>query len=178
MFGTQKKNIMYIDVIIPYEEENQLAAAYNRALDIGDSEWVLFLDHDVFLATNPRWYQICQQVLEELDDPKAAAIGCIEGGRKGPVRKLDDIPWHINESRKRWQKFGTELELRDKHIPGFFMLLKRSVAKEIGFRQQNNTINRIDIDFSMRLLEAGYHIYRMKGLYTFHRRGTRHMKGF
>ena len=45
---------MWIDVRIPYDENNHLAAAYNRALKESSAAWILFLDHDVFLL-NPRY---------------------------------------------------------------------------------------------------------------------------
>jgi GT2 family glycosyltransferase len=166
---------MWIDVVIPYAPDGDLAEVYNRALRQGKSEWVLFLDHDIFLATNPRWYEMCVKVIQELKDPNAAAIGCMEGGRV-QHNESQVIDHHILRARRLYKRFGTELERRDKHVIGYFMLLRREVAKEIGFRKQNNGINNIDIDFGTRLLNEGYTIYRMRGLYVYHRRGTKHLK--
>jgi len=173
---------MYIDVRIPFDEEGRLARAYCRALSDGISDWVLFLDHDVFLC-NPRWYEMCLEAVETLrQDPKAAAIGCLCGGEhhkrtveeKGvPTDKLD---LYIQESMDYYYEFGNMLQRIHEPIPGFFMLLKREVARELGFVQRKRSINNIDTDFGNRLMKAGYHIYQMRGLYVYHRRGMKHLK--
>lgn len=174
---------MYIDVRIPYDEKNRLARAYNLALADGISEWVLFLDHDVFLC-NPRWYNMCVAAVTELTarDPEAACVGCVCGGERhhrtmeqhgSPNCKID---YHINRSKLLYQKHGLKLERVREYIPGFFMLLKREVARKVGFVQVNDSINNIDASFGERLLAAGHHIYRMPGLYVYHRRGMKHLK--
>lgn len=165
---------MYIDVKIPYGHNEPLADAYNRALSEGASDWVIFLDHDVFLA-NPRWYEMSVKVIEELQDPLTVAIGCMEGGRAAN-NESQVIDHHIIQAVKKYKRFGTELERREKHVTGYFMLLNRKIAKEIGFKLVNKSINLIDIDFGTRVLKAGYHIYRMRGLYVYHRRGMKHVK--
>lgn len=186
MSGFVKKKIMWIDVQIPFDEQGMLAGAYNRALADGSSEWVLFLDHDVFLC-NPRWYKMCVEAVNFLEytDPKAVCVGCECGGEHhkrtmeesgilAPNANIDD---HIEQSKKVYFEYGGALERVYSHIPGFFMLLKRKVAREIGFYQQTNgNINRIDVDFGKRLMAADYHIYQMRGLYIYHRRGMRHLK--
>lgn len=173
---------MYLDVRIPFDEKNRLARAYNRALADGVSEWVLFLDHDVFLC-NPFWYEMCLKAIDVLKDkPQAACIGCWAGGERhqrtmeqyGPPNS--SIEDHINESKRRYHAYGNILERVYEHIPGNFMLLKRDIAQKIGFKQNRQGINNIDVDFGNRLMEAGYHIYHMKGLYIYHRRGMKHLK--
>jgi len=177
---------MYIDVRIPVDEKRRLAQAYNLALADGVSEWVLFLDHDVFLC-NPHWYQMCIEAIEALRiDPLTACIGCMCGGErlhKDVVRQGVDyeepdsnIENHIQISKGVYYKYGNLLQRIHEHVPGFFMLLKREVAKEIGFKQYKPNINNIDVDFGKRLMEAGYHIYLMRGLYVYHRRGMKHLK--
>lgn len=183
MFGTQKKRIMRIDVKIPYDENNQLAAAYNLALQESYTDWVLFLDHDVFFC-NPLWYEMCLETIRLLyEDPKAVCVGCMSGGdrHKGWMNKNgepnDSIEHHIKQSKKYYQKYGNILKRSDEHIPGYFMLLKREIAKELGFTQhRDKNINNIDRDFGLRVLNAGYHIYIMQGLYIYHRRGMKLLK--
>lgn len=173
---------MYIDVRIPFDEEGRLARAYNRALADGISEWVLFLDHDVFLC-NPRWYEMCIEVIEQLQrDPKAACIGCECGGEHHkrtmeqlgpPNSRIED---HIEISLGKYFKHGTIVQQISVPVPGFFMLLKREVGREIGFVQRKRSINNIDTDFGERLMKAGYHIYQMRGLYVYHRRGMKKLR--
>ena len=171
---------MYIEVKIPFGENNQLASGYNRALAEGTSEWVLFLDHDVFLSCNPRWYEMCVTAIESLkEDTKAACIGCTAGGethkkgRDASPFNSDSIEFHIKQAREEYRKHGNTLIRKHKHITGFFLLVNRKIATEIGFRQQvPGVIKNIDIDFGTRVLSAGYHNYSMPGLYVYHRRQT------
>ena len=173
---------MWIDVRIPFDEEGQLAKAYNRALADGVSEWVLFLDHDVFLC-NPLWYSICLEVIESLsEDQKAACIGCASGGDRhkqtmeqfGPPN--DTIGDHIKEADRRYHEYRNTVHQIRIHTPGFFMLLNRRIAELVGFQQKNSSINNIDKDFGTRLMKAGYHIYHIPGLYVYHRRGMKHLQ--
>ena len=177
---------MEIDVQIPYGTNQQLAEAYNRALLNGTSEWVLFLDHDVFLC-NPRWYTMCLKAVDTLSvDPQAACVGCICGGERlnkeikiqgdAYVPPNSDIEYHITVAKEHYKVHGNMLQRRNVPPTGFFLLLKRSIAQEIGFVDQHKGINRIDTNFGERLIAAGYHIYTMRGLYVYHRRGMRHLQ--
>ena len=174
---------MHIEVKIPVDKGSHLADAYNLALKEGDSEWVLFLDHDVFLC-NPRWYAMCLKAIDTLSvNPKAVCITCESGGswlkkhrNKIVPAPIADIEYHIAVSKKYYYKFGNMVQRRHQHATGFFMLLKREVAQEIGFIQKTPSINNVDVDFGTRLMAAGYHIYIMKGLYVYHRRGMRFLR--
>lgn len=182
MFGGPEKKIMKIDVRIPYGENRRLARAYNQAILESTTNWVLFLDHDVFLC-NPCWYDMCVEAIRSLyKDPLAASIGCVAGGERhassmeksGPPP--DGIEFHIQRAMDYYHKYGTTVERIQEHTPGFFMLLNREIAKRIKFFQQKPGINNIDKDFGKRLLQEGYHIYNMPGLYVYHRRGMKHLK--
>jgi len=173
---------MRIDVKIPYDPEEKLAEAYNRALEESTTPWVLFLDQDVFLC-NPHWYDMCLYVIDTLNvDPLAACIGCVCGGERHKrsmakgVTPSADIEFHIKRSRQHYREFGNLVQREKQHIPGYFMLLDREIALKIGFRQVKKRVNNIDQDFGARLMESGYHNYIMRGLYIYHRRGMRHLK--
>ena len=174
----------WIDVKIPYDVEGGLAMAYNRALSEGTSEWVLFLDHDIFLC-NPLWYKMSLAVVQYLseNDPKAACIGCATMVKlrtrdiKRGVRANDSIEFHINKAKQEYAKYGTSLVREEKYVTGFFLLVNRKIASKIGFIQSiPGDINKIDIDFGTRVLNAGYHNYQMPGLYVYHRRGMRYLE--
>ena len=168
---------MKIDVKIPYSPTGQLADAYNEALTEGTSEWILFLDHDIFLC-NPHWYDMCVRAIKSLkNDPKAFCIGCIAGGETTPKKiraglvPPDSIGIHIDLARKAYHQYGNTLVPREKYVTGFFLLVNRKIAQEVGFRQhKEGNIYNIDVDFGTRGLEAGYNIYTMPGLYVYHRR--------
>jgi len=173
---------MYIDVRIPFDENGHLADAYNRALENSNADWVLFLDHDVFLA-NPRWYEMCLEAVDTLKvDPLAACIGCLAGGEhhKRTMREKgvpsDHLELYIKESKNYYYQYGNMLQRIHEHAAGYFLLLNRKIAKEVGFRQVQEGINNIDENFGSRLIKAGYHIYMMRGLYIYHRRGMKHLR--
>ena len=172
---------MWIEVVIPFDEHGWLASAYNRALEEGTSEWILFLDHDVFLC-NPRWYQMCLRAIESVkDDKSAAVITCAAGGqRHHSVLKNGElsssIEYFIEQSRKKYKEWGNTVQKIDVNFAGYFMLLNRDIAKSMQFKQVGKTINNIDTDFAKRLFAAGYGVYYMPGLYVYHRRGMGHLK--
>ena len=175
---------MHIDVKIPFDEKSSLAAAYNRALEESQTDWVLFLDHDVFLA-NPHWYSMCLEAIRIVGetDPLAACITCVGGGQrhhrlvKSGVKINDSIEYHIEQSRIAYAKHGNALQQSYEGAAGFFLLINRKIAKEIGFRQSRpGNINGVDAWFGNKLLKSGYHIYVMNGLYVYHRRGMKHIK--
>jgi len=174
----------WIDVKIPFDEHGQLAMAYNRALSEGTSEWVLFLDHDIFLC-NPLWYKMSLAATKHLseNDPKAACVGCVTMA-KVPARDIkrgvtinDSIGFHIGKAKQAYTKYGTTLIRRKQYVTGFFLLVNRKIASEIGFIQPvPGNINKIDVDFGTRVINAGYHNYQMPGLYVYHRRGMRYLE--
>jgi len=172
---------MWIDVRIPYGLNNSLAQAYNRVLEESTAEWVLFLDHDVFLC-NPLWYDMCLNAIGQMKkDSRAACLTCVCGGerhrrsmRDGKAIS-DNIEHHIRESILHYQHYRCSLEQINVYAAGYFLLLNRKIAQRIGFQQQNHTVNNIDADFGTRLMAEGYHIYLMRGLYIYHRRGMKHL---
>jgi len=174
---------MWVDVRIPYSESGKLADAYNQALQESSANWILFLDHDVFLA-NPLWYEIIQNAIEILSshDPKAAVIGCRAGGErhKRTMRQKgepnDSIEYHIQQSMKRYWEHRNSVVKINEHVAGYFLLVNKDIAKTVGFRQVKAGINNIDQDFGARILESGYNIYELPGLYIYHRRGMKHLQ--
>ena len=173
---------MWIEVKIPYEPGRKLANAYNRAMKTARSRWVLLLDQDVFLC-NPRWYQMCLNAIAQVDKGiKAGLIVCMTGGSKQKVLQRvssvdsSDIDYHISLARSLYQQYGNELKEIDTTITGFFMLVRRQAWKKVQFHAMGSGVGGVDIDFSKRLLEAGFTIWLMTGLYVYHRRGLRKLK--
>ena len=158
---------MWIDVKIPYEPKRRLAEAYNRAIDNSSAEWVLLLDHDVFLACNPHWYEMCLEMIQKVE-PDVALITCMEGNTESTVDR------HIEHAKTFYELNGFETcELKHaEELAGYFMLVRRSVCQDIRFHSVGKGIHKIDHDFARRLLEAGYRILYMKGLYVYHHRNV------
>jgi len=169
---------MWIDVKIPYEPGNRLAEAYNRSMEDSSAEWVLLLDHDVFFC-NPNWYGICIQAIEQVKDTKAGLLTCVTNGthranntpqKADRIIKTDCLHQHIQVAKILHEKYKyTVTQITWPKITGFFMLVKRSAWEEIKFKGQD--LGYVDWHFSNRLLDAGFEIYLMKGLYMYHQRG-------
>jgi len=172
---------MWIEVKIPYEPKRKLAFAYNRAMISSVTQWVLLLDQDVFLC-NPLWYKMCLDAIKQLKGTKAGLVACVTSGprqkslQKASSIESDNIEDHISIAQQVYQEHRNELI--QVHIPvtGFFMLIKRQAWKKVKFQAMNRGVGGVDIDFSKRLLEAGYSIWLMKGLYVYHRRGLRKLR--
>ncbi len=172
----------WIDTKVPYEPDSRLAYAYNRAMENTSAPWVLLLDQDVFLC-NPYWYRMCLDVIDQLRESNVGMITCVSNGihraNKTPQKaekiiRTDRIDQHIEVARELYRKYGSQVKkISWKKITGFFMLIKKEVWQKIKFKDQGAGLGYVDWDFSARLLEAGYEIYLMLGLYVYHRRGLR-----
>lgn len=171
---------MWIDVKIPYEPNNKLADAYNRAMENTTAPWVLLLDQDVFLC-NPHWYTICLQVIEKLKNTDVGLISCMTSGPKQKkIQKVecddtDSINYHIDIAERQYRKHGLFAKEINTPITGFFMLVKKEAWEKVKFVNQGSGVNNIDTDFSWRMLDQ-YSTYLIPGLYIYHRRGLRKLK--
>ncbi len=176
----------WIDVRIPYAPDKNLAHAYNWTMENSLAQWVLLLDQDVFLC-NPDWYNICLETTERLKSTNAGLITCVTNGvhsanetpqKADIIEKSDRINTHIKVAQTLHDRYGNEFRKIDwEHITGFFMLVNKRVWQEVEFRQlTEGDLNKIDWDFSTRLLEHGFEIYLLPGLYVYHRRGLRKIR--
>lgn len=169
-----------INVVVPYGLNNKLAEAYNRSIEDSKQEWVLFVEHDIFLACNPHWYEMCIDAIKKGGE-KVALFTCVMNGNGGRAQepyyyigKTSDIDKHVEVAERIFRAKGNELlNVTNKLISGYFLLVRKKVALEIPFRDMGKGVNKIDYDFCDRLLKAGYEIKVMTGLYVYHRRGVR-----
>jgi GT2 family glycosyltransferase len=170
---------MWIDTFIPYGPEQQLAEAYNRCMHMAQSDWVLLLDHDVYLATNPVWYKICSACIEKVDS-SVAMLTCVTYGRNGfdlPVTQSDDIERNMLYAGRIYNEYGHQLEnVENYRRAGFFMLVRKTAWIQFPFRDQGRGVNKIDHDFCKRILDSGLTIKVMKGLYVYHRKHRKRSK--
>lgn len=167
---------MWIDVKIPYEPQERLAEAYNRAMATSQAAWVLLLDHDVYVALNPLWYDICLQTIEQLSNQPVGLITCRECGN------YDDYDVRLNhyvEHAKEEYEQGLRLRRieRPEEVAGYFMLVNHRAWMISQFRGVGKGVNKVDHDFARRLIEKNYKLYMIEGLWVYHRRGVRKLRG-
>jgi len=177
-----------IEAKIPYGLNGDLAGAYNSNMESAATNWVLLMDQDVFLC-NPYWYEMCIEAINFVDNSKVGLITCTTSfldTHKGPKIRSCQIPdrevgtsnieEHIDLAKELYQKHGIKLQkVTSYKIAGFFMLVNKSIWEEVKFKSINTGVQGIDWNFCKRLLDQGYQIYEMPGLYVFHRRGMRKM---
>lgn len=165
-----------IEVHIPYALDGDLAREYNTTVHNANTDWVLLLDHDVFVSLNPLWYRMCIDAVNSVGN-SVGMITCVEYGRNGfdlEVPNVGDIDTQIQYAKELYRKYGNELvEVENYRRAGFFMLVRKDIVDRFPFLSQGKGVNKIDHDFCRRITEAGYRIMIMKGLYVYHRRGVR-----
>lgn len=181
---------MNIDVIIPWEPDKKLGYAINRSMEKIE-DWVLILDHDVFLSLNPHWYQICLDAIEKVGH-QAGWITCTTNKIGCPLQKADynlikkdynydnrfdsknmDIQFELAEML--YKKNGNQIaditeQAKRWKLSGLFILTHKKayndVKEKFGF--PDNKFIGWDNYYNDRLLELGYKLYLMKGLYIYH----------
>ena len=162
-----------ISVHIPYSTEGNIGNSYNNIIENSKTNWILLLDHDVFLALNAKWYEICMNTISKHNP----ALASCWTGSKGSV--LDWIIYpnspttsNLEDHKKcaidvfEKNKFQvTEVE----KITGFFMLVNKQAWKEVG-GFSNNGICGVDWDYCKKLRDKNFKILRMDGLYVYHQK--------
>ncbi|MFA7217792.1 MAG: ATP-grasp fold amidoligase family protein [Dehalococcoidales bacterium] len=177
-----RKRNATIEVKIPYGLNMDLAGAYNHAMEDSKTDWVLLLDHDVFVSCNPHWYDMCIEAVRTVSD-RVGLITCVSNPRhnknKGSqwadiIINSPDLDLHVQAAYELYQKYGMTLRrVTTQKVAGFFMLVRKSVWKDLKFRGVGKGVDLIDWDFCERLLKKGLHIYELPGLYVYHRRDVR-----
>ena len=165
---------LWIDVKIPYEPGNKLAEAYNRAMESTTAEWVLLLDHDLFIC-NPHWYEMCLNAIKQLEGQKVGWITAkcnrVACWRQKHQTSTDnnDIEHHIAIAKSLYKEKGNELIQTDADFSGFFILTNKTAWKICGgFLDVGKGLLGIDNDYRRRLSEAGFNLYVMNSLYFYH----------
>lgn len=164
-----------IDVRVPYEPNGLLGHDYNRIMKESKHNWILFLDHDIFLSLNPHWYHICQTAIEQNQHKKPGLFTCKTNvNHKGTGQfdenspQSDSIEDHRQYAKTVWETHSYSVE----SIPrasGFFMLVNKSAWFDVG-GFIGTGLFREDWIFSKRLVSSGFSIQCMKGLYVYHAR--------
>jgi len=163
-----------IQVQIPYDLNGQLACAYNRAMERATTEWVLFIDHDLFLV-NKHWYTMCCSAVQQLKGEPVGWISAVTNRIGNPAQKAKDAPKsnnledHFSFARKLYEEYGSKVERCKGAMSGFWILTNKTAwRKSGGFDENRKRLLGVDNKYSQALNRAGYRHYRMPGLYVYH----------
>ena len=158
---------MKIDVRIPYEPNGHLGYDYNRIMRETIYDWVLLLDHDIFLL-NPNWYHICQEAIKTT--PQAGLFTCrtnahhTQQDTSAPAGS--SIMEHQEYAKKVWRERGMRVSRMGK-VAGFFMLVNKEAWRAVdGFPGEG--MFGEDWSFSRKLNKAGWPVLCLEGLYVYH----------
>jgi len=153
---------------IPYAEDGNLGAEYNRIMAGARSAVVVLLDHDVLLV-NPHWHHILARIFE--DNPAAGMVTCYTNNigtrtqRAPGAPEGHDLAQHRAFARTLWdrnQYATTPLTV----CSGMLMALRRECWDEVGaFR---DGFFAVDTDYSRRVAASRWQMLRADGLYVYH----------
>ncbi len=181
---------MHIDVRIPWEPGKKLGFAINRVMETVE-DWVLILDHDVFLSLNPYWYDICLNAIEKVGH-EAGWVSCVTNLIGCPLQKADfsyvrkDYNYnkdydselmmkHFALAESLYKKNKGEIvdvtELAKRHkMSGLFILTHKTAYENVKqtFGIPDDKFIGWDNYYNDRLIDLGYKIHIMKDLYVYH----------
>lgn len=162
-----------IDVRVPYEPNGKLGWDYNRIFNETVHDWILVVDHDILLNTNPLWYHICQTCIET--HPDTAVFTCKTNAHHNTAQRDKsapgdfDVVHHQEYAKKIWEtnRFATELVSPGANIAGFFMLIRKQAWRDVGGFPGVGMFEE-DWAFAQKIHQAGLAMRVMTGLYLMH----------
>ena len=168
----------WIQVAMPYEPGQRLAYAYNRAMATAAAEWVLFLDHDLFIC-NPLWYEMCLEATETAPADAGwitAVTNRIGNKNQKAISKnglqlpdTEDLQAHCSYAQVLYKEWGNELVRCKGAMSGFFILTSRTAWRKCGgFNEKRKRLLGVDNHYSRSLSLVGYRYYKLPGLYFYH----------
>jgi GT2 family glycosyltransferase len=173
-----------ITVIIPYEAGRRLARAYNNAMRKAQTEWVLFLDWDVFNCC-PYWFDMCQYAVAAVRGRKVGWITCVTNAIGAPQQRAPgapkghDVAEHMAYAKSLFHQHSsvdargvlqsTEIRRIPGALSGFFILTSKSAWRDSGgFDESRTKLMGVDNRYSRAVCKAGYTLASMPGLYFYH----------
>ena len=159
---------------VPFDMSGNIGRDYNRIMRSCSSEWVGFIDHDIFVA-NPHWYGMFFSAISVFGD-QAGFIGCMTNRVGSPLQKVkgvernNDIGYHREFAENLFKEHGnTVQDVTDSQFcPSALMFAtsKKAWYETGGFRETG--LVGVDTKYIGKLKEKGYKIYLLKGLYVYH----------
>jgi glycosyltransferase involved in cell wall biosynthesis len=137
------------------------SALNNRAVQMTDGEYVCLLNNDIEILT-PDWME---EMLSFALQPDVGAVGArlwYPGGglqHAGVILGLRGVARHIHRNLRRGELgyFGrAALHQSFSAVTGAALMIKKSIYQEVGGLDERFAVTFNDIDFCLRVREAGY----------------------
>jgi GT2 family glycosyltransferase len=134
------------------EEKKGLNLARNIGIKCSNGEIIAFTDSDCIVP--PNWIT---KIVQNFRDPK---VSCVGGSAK--AFETDFISQYADNSIVRLMPFFTKREELEKvkpffrHPAGCNMAFRRSVAKKVGYFDENIQYGFDEVEFADRVCKAGY----------------------
>lgn len=163
-----------IEVKILYNHSGDLTEAYRYAVLTSKRPWVLMIDHDIVLSTNPHWYKLCLEAI--MQAPDAGLFTCYTNIIGSDVQKAPlapggfDFVTHQAYAKAHFEKNGFAItNVSDQRkISGFFLLLRKEAVAAAELPKAG--FFGVDWGLAAAVRRAGYSLWRINGLYVAHMR--------
>ena len=164
---------MTVHDIIPFAQDKNLGAAYNREIArIPEGDWACLRDGDTTWLTPDYGVHLHNYATQF---PQAGILTCLTNrvsslspGQllNGVVSEDSDMRNHIMLAEEQ-KKLLYQVEPIERVISGFVMMISKSTWNDIKF-VENRKCLVVDNIFSKHVLRSGRKILCMKGLYIWH----------
>jgi GT2 family glycosyltransferase len=138
------------------------------------SEYVLFIDHDLFLC-NRHWYVMSMAAIRQLKGKPWGWISAVTNRIGNPAQKSANAPIsnniedHCQFAHKLYDEHGDKVERCKGAMSGFWILTNKTAWKKCGgFNEKRKRLVGVDNHYSQSLNRSGFAHYRMPGLYVYH----------
>lgn len=160
-----------VHVMIPFATDKQFGKALNEMMAfIPDDDFVCFLDHDVLLLTPDaitHLHEYARLYPDSLLTCYTNRVGWKPQCLNGIVSENDSIRVHILKAQKQKILLYQVEELKTT-ISGFLMMFSKKLWNDCSHFTEDKQILGVDNNWSARVLQHGYKIHLMKGLYVWH----------
>jgi len=172
----EKENIFF-QSFIPYYPNKKIGYCYNKIMNECKYEWILLIDHDVYLALNPFWYDICVNAINKCGSD-AGWITCYTNRIKCKFQRApnidennNDILYHRQYAKELYYKNNGKLldytNIAGGQFSGFFILTSRKAWQTVGGFNEEGFFT-VDNTYFSDLKNAGFKLIVMSDLYVYH----------
>jgi GT2 family glycosyltransferase len=161
----------------PYSFNKKLFDAYDNCFKLlKDDDWACLLDGDTCFFEN----NFGHQIQEYIDKYPGTGMFVSYASRsayqymvpKDTNQESDSIAYHRRRSAEIYKNLHGQIKQIDRHVSGHLMCLKKStwmaIRNEIIYRCDGANLLGVDTQITNVLIENGYKILLMRGIYLFH----------